>query len=266
MGGDTESSESSDTATESVSSHRKRVQKFDVYEEISKKLRASENEEVSQPGFEDELWNHFNRFSVSYATDVNVEQPEDVIMHMKLLNLAEESNTRPAFEVRIVQAKESNGQGGGDCELHSFRHFYEITISTVDKPQLLSKLTSLLSEIGLNIQEAHAFSTADGYSLDTFVVDGWSSKETEQLREVLEREIPKIQNLSQSKNQFESPSLLSRIEDNNTGNERIASRLKIEQTAKALQEAQVLVQLLEKEHALAVQEDLAIANEATSSL
>jgi hypothetical protein len=34
-------------------------------------------------------------------------------------------------------------------------------------------LTSLLAHIGLNIQEAHAFSTLDGYSLDVFVVDGW---------------------------------------------------------------------------------------------
>lgn len=37
----------------------------------------------------------------------------------------------------------------------------------------LSKLTSLLGELGLNIQEAHAFSTNDGYSLDVFVVVGW---------------------------------------------------------------------------------------------
>lgn len=35
------------------------------------------------------------------------------------------------------------------------------------------QLTSLLAEIGLNIQEAHAFSTVDGFSLDVFVVDGW---------------------------------------------------------------------------------------------
>lgn len=33
------------------------------------------------------------------------------------------------------------------------------------------QLSSLLSEIGLNIQEAHAFSTIDGYFLDVFVVD-----------------------------------------------------------------------------------------------
>lgn len=30
-----------------------------------------------------------------------------------------------------------------------------------------------MSEIGLNIQEAHAFCTIDGYSVDVFVVDGW---------------------------------------------------------------------------------------------
>jgi len=36
------------------------------------------------------------------------------------------------------------------------------------------QLTSLLSETGLDIQEAHAFSTIDGYSLDVFVVGGWA--------------------------------------------------------------------------------------------
>lgn len=35
------------------------------------------------------------------------------------------------------------------------------------------QLTSLLADVGLNIEEAHAFSTSDGYSLDVFVVDGW---------------------------------------------------------------------------------------------
>lgn len=38
------------------------------------------------------------------------------------------------------------------------------------------QLTSMLGELGLNIQEAHAFSTADGFSLDVFVVDGWSQE------------------------------------------------------------------------------------------
>ncbi|KAI7745443.1 hypothetical protein M8C21_015934 [Ambrosia artemisiifolia] len=31
----------------------------------------------------------------------------------------------------------------------------------------------MLAEMGLNIQEAHAFSAVDRYSLDVFVVDAW---------------------------------------------------------------------------------------------
>ncbi|CAH8344779.1 unnamed protein product [Eruca vesicaria subsp. sativa] len=50
---------------------------------------------------------------------------------------------------------------------------HEITFSTLDKPKLLFQFTALLAELGLNIQEAHVFSTTDGFSLDVFVVDGW---------------------------------------------------------------------------------------------
>jgi hypothetical protein len=35
------------------------------------------------------------------------------------------------------------------------------------------QLSSLLADVGLNIREAHVFSTIDGFSLDVFVVDGW---------------------------------------------------------------------------------------------
>ncbi|PON82678.1 Mitogen-activated protein kinase kinase kinase [Trema orientale] len=82
---------------------------------------------------------------------------------------------------------------------HSPRH--EITFSTVDKPKLLSELTSLLAEIGLNIQEAHAFSTCDGFSLDVFVVEGWPHEETEKLRAALEMGISKYKEQSLSKQQ-----------------------------------------------------------------
>ncbi|KAL5778292.1 hypothetical protein ACOSP7_011218 [Xanthoceras sorbifolium] len=80
-----------------------------------------------------------------------------------------------------------------DANPFNSRLMHEVTISTNDKPKLLCQLTSLLSEIGLNIQEAHAFSTVDGYSLDVFVVDGWPLEETEQLRNVLVKEIPKVE-------------------------------------------------------------------------
>ncbi|XP_015575658.1 serine/threonine-protein kinase STY46 isoform X3 [Ricinus communis] len=79
------------------------------------------------------------------------------------------------------------------------RLMHEITISTNDKPKLLSQLTSLLSEIGLNITEAHAFSTIDGYSLDVFVVDNWAHEETERLRTMLLKEIKEFEKSTQLK-------------------------------------------------------------------
>ncbi|KAF7140889.1 hypothetical protein RHSIM_Rhsim06G0011000 [Rhododendron simsii] len=237
--GDTESCSS--TATESASTKRRmRRQKFDVYEDICQRLRASENGEASQPGFEDELWNHFNRFSsrfvLCYAMAVYVEQPEDVIMHMKLLDRAVDPTTRPAFEVRIVQVPVTDVSCGET--VHSMRNvdpqtsdavvqhmplachqalkLLRLTIQMVKVEVMVMvnrtffgkyfcKLTSVLSDVGLNIQEAHAFSTTDGYSLDIFVVDGWSSEETEGLKEILQREIPKIENQFRSKHQFKSP-------------------------------------------------------------
>jgi hypothetical protein len=41
---------------------------------------------------------------------------------------------------------------------------------------LAQQLTALLSEVGLNIQEAHVYSTKDGFCLDVFVVDGWKTQ------------------------------------------------------------------------------------------
>ena len=34
----------------------------------------------------------------------------------------------------------------------------------------------MLSAVGLNICEAHVFSTTDGFCLDIFVVDGWDTE------------------------------------------------------------------------------------------
>ncbi|XP_068658636.1 serine/threonine-protein kinase STY46-like isoform X2 [Aristolochia californica] len=66
---------------------------------------------------------------------------------------------------------------------------HEIIFSTIDKPKLLSQLSALLSDIGLNIREAHVFSTTDGYSLDVFVVDGWPIEDTDGLHKALAKAI-----------------------------------------------------------------------------
>ncbi|WCJ44301.1 ACT-like protein tyrosine kinase family protein [Euphorbia peplus] len=112
--------------------------------------------------------------------------------------LSEQSNLPPpAFgslpELELACEAQDKNTAVITSPLHC-RLMHEVTISTNDKPKLLSQLTSLLSEIGLNITEAHAFSTSDGYSLDVFVVDNWVQEETEQLRNVLLKEIQKLEN------------------------------------------------------------------------
>ncbi|KAI4381809.1 hypothetical protein MLD38_007848 [Melastoma candidum] len=226
---------------------REQRQKLEAYNEVLRRLQSSDCQEATSPGFDDQLWLHFNRLPPRYALDVNVERAEDVLMHKRLLKLAEQPANRPVFDIRLVQvfpnvvvspddtdpldsairedaqsALKQPGRHGvsrpptfgssanleglsspmnghtvedGDSVVHSTplsRPMHEITFSTLDKRKLLSELTAVLAEIGLNIQEAHAFSTADGFSLDVFVVNGWHSEETQELRREVERGILKL--------------------------------------------------------------------------
>ncbi|GFS34699.1 ACT-like protein tyrosine kinase family protein [Actinidia rufa] len=211
----------------SQANSRQQRRKLEVYNQVLRRLRESNNQEAKEPGFEDELWAHFNRLPARYALDVNVERAEDVLMHKRLLQLARDPDNRPAFEIRLVQvlptsdgntvdsacsrsprndgaqsihpppafgsspnlealALEASQPQDGDSDVsrpHYSRPMHEITFSTDDKPKLLS-------------QEAHAFSTVDGYSLDVFVVDGWPYEETELLQTALEKELLKIEKQS----------------------------------------------------------------------
>ncbi|KAL1533382.1 serine/threonine-protein kinase STY46-like [Salvia divinorum] len=222
---------------------RKRRQKIEVFHEVLCRLRELDIEESAEPGFEDELWAHFNMFPLRYALDFNTERVEDVLVHKKLLSMARDPLTRPAVDVRLVQVRPTCDGNSGNTVHSSFtkggnallsdsiqcppafgpsanfelafeleanesnaqdensfvsrnsyilRPMLEITISTKDKAKLLSGLTCLMSEIGLNIQEAHAFCTIDGYSLDVFVVDGWE-KGADHLKATLVKEIPYIE-------------------------------------------------------------------------
>ncbi|XP_071728585.1 serine/threonine-protein kinase STY46-like [Rutidosis leptorrhynchoides] len=262
QGGDTESccsSRASEASPGGAVARRKQRPKVEVYQEVLRRLKESDCVQAFEPGFEDQLWSHFNRLPVRYALDVNVERAQEVLIHKKLLHMAHDPTTRPAFEVRLIQLHPGVDENGADTTTsytrmkdaqisihpgrqstlpppafgqspnvefdfdtskltlqggdnvmsvnkHLFRSLHEITISTNDKPKLLCKLTSLLSEIGLDIQEAHAFSTNDGYSLDVFVVKGWPYEETEKLRDVLAMEIPKVEEISWSKDSQVLPS------------------------------------------------------------
>ncbi|GAY46058.1 hypothetical protein CUMW_094020 [Citrus unshiu] len=114
----------------------------------------------------------------------------------------------PNLEALAIEANNSHNLDG-DNSVHAnvqfSRPMHEITFSTDDKPKLLSQLTALLADIGLNIQEAHAFSTVDGYSLDVFVVDGWPYEETEQLRAALEKEVLKLERQGWPSHRSSSP-------------------------------------------------------------
>ncbi|XP_021775011.1 serine/threonine-protein kinase STY46-like [Chenopodium quinoa] len=240
---------SSASATAALNSRQQR-QKLEVYNEVLRRLKESNNPESSPPSFDDELWAHFHRLPARYALDVNVERAEDVLLHKKLLHLAHDPANRPAFDVRLVQVATTSDGNAEDKDQESspsirkshpppafgsspnlealaleghkphddeeddddenatsklFRPMHEITFSTDDKPKLLSQLTSLLADVGLNIQEAHAFSTTDGYSLDVFVVDGWPYEETLRLRSALEKELKRIENSSWRSQQSSSP-------------------------------------------------------------
>ncbi|XP_044498490.1 serine/threonine-protein kinase STY8-like isoform X2 [Mangifera indica] len=103
-------------------------------------------------------------------------------------------STSPNFETLALHDHRDmveEEDSAASLSAHCSKPMHEITFSTVDKPKLLTQLTSLLGEIGLNIHEAHAFSTVDGFSLDVFVVDGWPHEETAELKYVLEKEVIK---------------------------------------------------------------------------
>ncbi|KAK7280610.1 hypothetical protein RJT34_25675 [Clitoria ternatea] len=117
-----------------------------------------------------------------YSSRLSIHPPPAFGSSPNLEALALEANDSEDIEEQSVHASAQYS-----------RPMHEITISTDDKPKLLSQLTALLAEIGLNIQEAHAFSTTNGYSLDVFVVEGWPYEETEKLKEALEKEILKIE-------------------------------------------------------------------------
>lgn len=53
---------------------------------------------------------------------------------------------------------------------------YGSSIAYVKVVLITLQLSALLADVGLNIREAHVFSTTSGYSLDVFVVDGWPSE------------------------------------------------------------------------------------------
>ncbi|XP_006653907.1 serine/threonine-protein kinase STY8-like [Oryza brachyantha] len=231
---------------------------FSTHGNISKaiydRLVAIGNEEaISNPSLRLELDEHIERLPTSYSIDLDVNKPEEVLLHRRILADCADPDKRPIFHARFLRVESGstpreNGNGGGflpvnlrddeftesepyermmedlslergkggdDFEAISARRdpkdilVHEIIFSSNDKPKLLSKLSALLSEIGLNIREAHVFSTTDGFCLDVFVVDGWDTEETDGLLQKLkEAEAHSHGSLSNSTNSSASEKVL----------------------------------------------------------
>ncbi|XP_014756465.1 serine/threonine-protein kinase STY17 isoform X2 [Brachypodium distachyon] len=163
--------------------------------------------------FREMLDTHFDRLPLSYLVDSSKAAGEDVLLHRSILHQCA-STGYPVFSARFLQCftiQTDYGYEGTDTEsdlcqklsedltLES-KHdaddmcttsassrtsepnfLHEIIFSSVNRPKLLSWLITLLSDVGLNIHEAHVYSTTDGFCLDIFVVDGWMTEETDEL-------------------------------------------------------------------------------------
>jgi len=63
---------------------------------------------------------------------------------------------------------------------------YEIAVSAGNKPMLLSRISAVLFDVGLNIAEAHVFCTDDGLALDIFIVTGWRTGDANTLEKSIQ--------------------------------------------------------------------------------
>ncbi|XP_078182543.1 serine/threonine-protein kinase STY46-like [Carex rostrata] len=165
----------------------------EVYNEVLERLTSAPCTEPISPTFSNKLWSHFDRLPSRYAFDIHSNTAEDVFIHMRLLQQVRNPAFRPAFEIRAAQIMNDHctSEVGPKIEVDLQRPMHEIIFSSEDRPKLLSQLTTLLSKLNLNIQEAHSYSTKDGYSLTIFIVDGWHYQENDLLRVTLQKQIDK---------------------------------------------------------------------------
>lgn len=111
---------------------------------------------------------HGNKSCGSFGSQANSYQ------HLRAIGDMSKSLPRPAFgSSPNLQALVLESDDNPDTVDSSLYVFYEITIASVDQAKLLMRLSESLSDIGLNICEAHAFNSKDKFVLDVFLVNGW---------------------------------------------------------------------------------------------
>ncbi|KAG4910598.1 hypothetical protein JHK87_056714 [Glycine soja] len=157
-------------------------------------IRFLENISTRTDGEDEQILStHYSPGSTSHATNGGAVSPgkskmRDIANEFEPCSKLEDLNLDVRKNSKVTEEKFLTDNFFQRHE-HSSVPVHEIIFSTVDKPKLLSQLSALLSDIGLNIREAHVFSTTDGYSLDVFVVDGWPVEETDDLYDAMEKAV-----------------------------------------------------------------------------
>ncbi|TVU43837.1 hypothetical protein EJB05_10335 [Eragrostis curvula] len=205
----------------------------EVLGRIVERLRLTGRHEqtLAAPSFKRRLYRHLQRLPQRYLVDHDVDaKADDVLLHWGILDEGADPDKRPVFHARYLESKTVRADYDGsyqeldepcqkleDLSLERRKAgdasdtslsissrgdwktilLHEIIFSSLDKPKLLSRLTALLSEVELNIREAHVYSTNDGFCLDVFLVDGWETEETDELIEVIKETLTQ-KNASQS--------------------------------------------------------------------
>jgi len=96
----------------------------DIRKEIFDRLMAKGIEEVvSDPSaFRDQLHRHFERLPASYSIDLDVEKPEDVLLHRRILDeCANNPDKRPIFHARFLRCIEGQQLRIAEARISSMR-------------------------------------------------------------------------------------------------------------------------------------------------
>lgn len=171
-----------------------RVDEVLVHQKLLERALMPENRPVFHVRFSERM---------VVGSDVNEEQPGLVTdVASSSLNEDHPISPEPSLKFKdlvletgenVLDLEDNRSVQNRSLESQMQKPIHEITFSTIDKPKLLSQLSSLLADIGLNIREAHVFNTNDGYSLDVFLVDGWRSKDESSLHKALEDAVSKTE-------------------------------------------------------------------------
>ena len=59
--------------------------------------------------------------------------------------------------------------------------FYSLAVACINRPRVLSEISTAVNDCGLDVHEAHIYNLKDGYVLDVFTVYGWKNDDEEGL-------------------------------------------------------------------------------------